>query len=147
MDATQWALDNPYMLQEAEGQHVPQGLTFRKILFFPTFQSLSVPSHISAMRKVIWRNLSRSCQGEAEVAGWGWNRDHRQEAEGPSEISLGIQVLLLPQVSHWSCWAGTQAHGTWDQGPSQGHSGPATSRPPLFAGPGASVWLLDTWAA
>lgn len=47
-----------------------QGLTFRKILVFPTFQSLFVPSHISAMHWVICGNLSRSCQGETRLAGW-----------------------------------------------------------------------------
>lgn len=49
--------------EETEDQHI-QELTFRKILVFPTFHSLSVPSHISAMCRVIWRALSRSCQRE-----------------------------------------------------------------------------------
>lgn len=92
---------SPHVPQEAEDLHV-QGLTFRKILVFPIFQSLSVPSHISAMRRVACRNLSRSCQGETGPL-----------EQGPQGWRLGV----LPRAQRLPPPTGFTARSCWDRAP------------------------------
>lgn len=136
--------------EETEDQHI-QELTFRKILVFPTFHSLSVPSRISAMRRVIWRALSRNCQGENRSGSVELEQHSpppKVEAEGPFSKAfwdsslpppLGFTISVTPlghRLRHFQIRMGSRgAPGTWDLKATALHR------------PGALVWLSGTWTA
>jgi hypothetical protein len=94
----------------------PCGLTLRKILFFPIFQSLSVPRHTSVMCKVIWRNLSRNYMGKIGVAGcqleqglWGcWGAPPGFPSPSPtSRLHISwAQAQPASQIKEWAQGSG-----------------------------------------
>lgn len=125
--------------EETEDQHI-QELTFRKILVFPTFHSLSVPSRISAMRRVIWRALSRNCQGENR-SGSVELEQHFSKAFWDSSLlpPLGFTISVTRlghRLRHFQIRIGPRgAPGTWDLKATALHR------------PEALVWLSGTRTA